>query len=513
MDAILGIDFGSAVVRTAICREGAVEPMENRFTSRRLPRLVEWPAGSGEPAPGALPVRYRSVKQLAGGDLRPGEGPGPAGVADNLADLVRQVAEDARAVLGGAEFKAVLAVPGWLSERSRAMVREAALRAGMPAIRLFDDALAALLGSPAASADGTALVYALGAGSFSATVVRQAGGRGRVLAVEGHRTLGGDAFDAALVGLLLDRVDGVRGLAGRVDAALRLGALAEQVKIGLSRREQAEVDLDLSDLPGGRGSSRVTVSRLEFEQAIAAGIEDSLALVRRALREADVEGGAVDRILLVGGSTRLPLVERRLAQEYAAPRVRAGEGDVAAGAALRGGQLEDADWTRLDPGQGQAPVGPAALGGSGGWLALFSPRLQEAEALWGRGDREGAIAAFEAMLKEGRSYLGTLHHQAGQGLFTEGRYEEANRHLRQAVACDPTDRRAARAYHQSLGRRAVELGQAGRWQEAQEAIRQALAIHPRCAGCLETAKQIERVLGGGRVQVSVSPAGKKGKRR
>ena len=513
MGALIGIDFGCSACRTAVVREGRAEPFANRFTERCPPARVEpAPQSGGEFGPAALPAVFRGLKQRAGSDkTAPGE----------IADLFRQLLEDAQAAVGEPVSGAVLAVPGFFPDGPRAVLRDAALRAGFPAVRLFDEALGAVMGAAKPVESGAVLVYSLGAGVFSASVVRAGNGRPRVLSSEGRRFLGGNDFDAALMGLILDRLGRPRDLEGSTESIPRLKILAEQVKIGLSRREREEFDVSLAELFGQGGGVSLSVERSEFEEAIAAAVEATMTLASKAVEAAGLPPGGVDQVLLAGRSTRIPLIERRLKQQFLVPPTRAKDDDIALGAAVQAGQMAEADWKRSEPAPAVPPPQPAPppaavpaprsdAAGPSTWLPLFSPLLLEAEELWNRGQQPAAIGKFQEMLEQGKRYLGTLCHEVGKSCARARRFDEAIRYLEAALAHSPSDRLARHTYHETLRDKARELRDAGRLREARNTILQALQLSPKCETCNGIYRDIEQAL---RSQPKSLPSYQKPKRR
>jgi tetratricopeptide (TPR) repeat protein len=506
MGAIIGIDFGSMSTRTALFREQGAEPFGNRFSEGRQPILLErGPVAADSSGLGALPVGFVSLKQKAGSDEMLNSRKGPKSLASAIGDLFRHLLEDSRLAIAESIEGAVIAVPGFFPERPRLALRDAALNAGFHAVRLFDDALAAVLGTENLPHEGSILVYSMGAGVFSVSVVRTAAGKPRVVASEGNRLLGGVGFDAALIGLVLDRLGRSRDLAPFQESIGKLRANAEQLKISLSRHEQEELQLDLGGLFGEGGVANLTVTRAEFEQVIALAIEGTVAQARKAVTEAALPNGSPDCILLAGGSTRIPLVERLLTREFPVPVVRTGDLNIARGAARQGGQLNPSEWKHkeaaaanqeeeIDFGHHDAPPQPVNPAPTGAWVSMFSPYLQKAEAQWNRGEREKAIATFEAMMLEGKSYLGTLHHGIGEDLFRQGRFEHALTSLERSLDYNPEDKRALHTYHRTLNERTKQLCDAGRWNDARIMIRQAIKLDPDCKGCRQLADYIENAM-------------------
>ena len=187
MATVLGIDFGSSLCRTAVFRDGHVESFPNRFSERKLPAMIEGTDGA---------VSFSSIKQNLGFSE----------TAPPASELFRAIRQDAKEATGEEIDAAVVTVPACFTERQRAALREAAEEGGFAAVRLLDESMAALLATGIKPDTKTVLVYALGAGVFSASVFQVGGGSPRALWHEGNRHLGGNNFDAAIVSFLLARL-------------------------------------------------------------------------------------------------------------------------------------------------------------------------------------------------------------------------------------------------------------------------------------------------------------------
>jgi molecular chaperone DnaK (HSP70) len=201
--------------------------------------------------------------------------------------------------------EAVVTVPAWFDDAQRQATKDAAQLAGLECLRILNEPTAAALAYGIdGSKDGTALVYDLGGGTFDVSILRIDDGVFRVLSTAGDTHLGGDDFDELLGQRILAQLPPTSD--PYVLQAVR--AAAEGLKIRLSDADRAELELDL----GGRGAVQLTVTRAEFEAAIAPLVQRTLDCVTRAVKDAGLQLHELDDVVLVGGSTRVPLVRARL---------------------------------------------------------------------------------------------------------------------------------------------------------------------------------------------------------
>jgi len=285
------------------------------------------------------------------------------------------------------------------------------------------------------------------------------------------------------------------------DSVIRLRRYAEQLKVGLSKREVEECDVDLEELFGERGVAKVSLTREDFERIILGAVESTIGQARDAVAEAGLAPGDLLQILLTGGSTRIPLVERLLKNEFPAAVVRVDSLGIARGAARQGGLLGVGDWKRRDdsgksepvaPPSAPPPAAPAPPAQTGTWLAMFAPHIQEAERLWNSGHRTHAITAFQGVIRQSSDYLGTLFQQLGESHLHDGDYARAVVMMKCAVDCNPKDKLSVSIYHRSMNHRAQQLLERGELKEARSMIIEALSLNRRCPGCLDVQARIEK---------------------
>jgi molecular chaperone HscA len=215
------------------------------------------------------------------------------------AEILRVLKERAEAALDGPLDGAVITVPAYFDDAQRQATRDAGRIAGLEVLRLLNEPTAAALAYGLdKKSEGTFAVYDLGGGTFDISILKLTGGVFEVKSTGGDTALGGDDFDRALASLLEQR----RGLdAARLDAAERRALLdeARAIKHALTTQDEAS-----------------GVTRAEFETAIAPIIQRTAAACRRALKDAAIDRGQLDGVILVGGATRVPAVRRFVAELF-----------------------------------------------------------------------------------------------------------------------------------------------------------------------------------------------------
>ena len=251
------------------------------------------------------------------------------------AEILRALKARAEAALGEQVERVVVTVPAYFNDGQRQATKDAGRLAGLDVVRLVNEPTAASLAYGLHQmAEGRVAVYDLGGGTFDISILNIKGGIFEVLATNGDTHLGGDDFDRLLVDLLLADLAPERRLDRHVWNSARLAA--EAAKKRLSDHDEAEIRLALPD----REVRRI-VSRSEFERMAGALVDRSLKRCRMALADAQLKAADIDAVVLVGGSTRVPLVRRRVAELFGREPLCALDPDqvVALGAAVQAGVL------------------------------------------------------------------------------------------------------------------------------------------------------------------------------
>ncbi|MEA2847789.1 MAG: molecular chaperone HscA, partial [Rhodospirillaceae bacterium] len=366
----VGIDLGTTNSVVAIARDGKPAALHDESGRAMVPSVVAYPASGGvlvgDEARLVMAQEPRnvvaSVKRLMGRgaadlhavagvlpyEIEPGSGQtdmvklrigGKArSPVEISAEILKALRARAEAALEKPIERAVITVPAYFDDAARTATRDAARVAGLEVLRLVNEPTAAALAYGLdKGSEGLYAVYDLGGGTFDFSLLRLEKGVFQVLATGGDTALGGDDFDRAIA----ERMLGERnkdGLADQVDeAAVKTAlALARQMKEQLSDRDQTSGRLEIAGVP-----SFHALGRAEFEAMIADYIARTIDIARNVLVDADIKPADVQGVVLVGGSTRLPLVRAKVAGMIGKPALTDIDPDevVALGAALQAESL------------------------------------------------------------------------------------------------------------------------------------------------------------------------------
>ena len=354
MSKIIGIDLGTTNSCVAVYEGGEPTVIPNPEGSRTTPSVVAFNK-SGERIVGQVAKRQAitnpdgtvsSIKRKMGSTEKFTYDSKSYTPQEISAMILQKLKADAEAYLGETVSKAVITVPAYFSDAQRQATKDAGKIAGLEVMRIINEPTAAALayGVDKEGTDQKILIFDLGGGTFDVSLLEISDGVFEVLATAGNNKLGGDDFDQRIMDWIADTFKRDNGIDLRQDkiALSRLKEAAEKAKIELSGITSTNVNLPYitSDATGPKHFDE-TLTRAKFDELTADLVEATMVPVKRALSDAGLTPDKIDRILLVGGSTRIPAVQDAVRKFIGKEPFKGINPDecVAIGAAIQGGVL------------------------------------------------------------------------------------------------------------------------------------------------------------------------------
>jgi molecular chaperone DnaK len=370
-EKVLGIDLGTTNSCMAIMEGGRAVVIANAEGGRTTPSVVAF-TKDGERLVGSVAKRQAitnpdrtimSVKRKMGTSDKIHVGEKTYTPQEISAMVLQKLKLDAEAYLGEKIAKAVITVPAYFNDAQRQATKDAGTIAGLEVLRIINEPTASALAYGIdKEGDATVLVYDLGGGTFDVSILSLGDGVFEVKATAGNNHLGGDDFDKKVIDYLVDEFRKKEGIDLRKDpiAMQRLRDAAENAKIELSTVQKTNINLPyITTSESGPKFLDIDLSRAKFEQLVGDLVESTVGPVKQALSDAKIKPAEIDHVLLVGGSTRVPLVQETVKKILGKDPDKGINPDecVAVGAAIQAGVLtgETKDVLLLD-------VTPLSLG-------------------------------------------------------------------------------------------------------------------------------------------------------
>ncbi|MEC7105043.1 MAG: molecular chaperone DnaK [Candidatus Thermoplasmatota archaeon] len=353
--AVIGIDLGTTNSCVATIEGGKAVVIPNSEGSRTTPSVVAF-TKEGERLVGVTAKRQAvtnsertiiSVKREMGTDWVQeidGDNYSPQEIS---AFVLQKLKSDAEEYLGTEVKQAVVTCPAYFSDAQRKATKDAGRIAGLEVLRIINEPTAAALAYGVdKEEDQTVLVYDLGGGTFDVSILEiyQVDGQPQieVKATSGDNRLGGDDFDEAVMDWIVSEFKKSTGIELEKDlqAMSRIREAAEKAKIELSATPSTQVNLPFITMIDGQPEHLdMSLSRSKFEKLTASLVERTMSPTRQAMKDASIKKGNVDKVLLVGGSTRIPAVQQAIEKEVGKAPFKGINPDeaVAMGAALQAG--------------------------------------------------------------------------------------------------------------------------------------------------------------------------------
>ena len=353
MSKIIGIDLGTTNSCVAVMEGGEPTVITNPEGGRTTPSVVAF-TKDGERLVGQIAKRQAitnpdrtvaSIKRHMGTSFKvdiDGKGYNPQEIS---AMVLQKLKADAEAYLGETVTQAVITVPAYFSDSQRQATKDAGRIAGLEVLRIINEPTAASLAYGLDKDDShKILVYDLGGGTFDVSILEIGDGVFEVLATNGDTKLGGDDFDDRVMNYIADSFQKDNGIDLRKDrmALQRLKEAAEKAKIELSGAMSTNINLPFitADMTGPKHLD-LTLTRAKFDELTADLVERTIIPMQNALRDAGLSCNQVDKVILVGGSTRIPAVQAAVKKVTGKEPFKGINPDecVAVGAAIQAGVL------------------------------------------------------------------------------------------------------------------------------------------------------------------------------
>ncbi|MGN0523616.1 MAG: molecular chaperone DnaK [Eubacterium sp.] len=353
MGKIIGIDLGTTNSCVSVIEGGEATVITNAEGARTTPSVVAF-SKDGERMVGTVAKRQAitnpdktisSIKRHMGSDYKvsiDGKNYTPQEIS---AIILQKLKSDAEAYLGTTVTEAVITVPAYFTDAQRQATKDAGKIAGLDVKRIINEPTAAALAFGIDKEDDqTVMVYDLGGGTFDVSIIEMGDGIQEVKATAGNNHLGGDDFDKKIMDWLVAEFKASNGVDLTNDkmAMQRIKEAAEKAKIDLSGMTTAQISLPYitADATGPK-HLEATLSRAKFNEMTADLVEATMGPVRQAMSDSGLTMNDIDKILLVGGSTRIPAVQEAIKKFSGKDPFKGINPDecVAMGAAIQGGVL------------------------------------------------------------------------------------------------------------------------------------------------------------------------------
>ena len=352
MGKIIGIDLGTTNSCVAFLEGGEPVVIPNSEGARTTPSVVAFK--DGERMVGNIAKRQAitnpdrtisSIKRDMGSARKvriEGKDYTPQEIS---AMILQKLKQDAEAYLGSTVTQAVITVPAYFTDSQRQATKDAGRIAGLEVLRIINEPTAAALAYGMDKENNQKiLVYDLGGGTFDVSILEIGDGVFQVLATAGNNRLGGDDFDQLIIDYIADDFKRSSGIDLRQDkmALQRLKEAAEKAKIELSGVAQTTINLPFITMDkSGPKHLDITITRAKFNELINGLVEQTKTLVQKCLSDASLSAAQVDKVILVGGSSRIPVVQEMVKKITGKDPFKGINPDecVAIGAAIQGGVL------------------------------------------------------------------------------------------------------------------------------------------------------------------------------
>lgn len=353
MSKIIGIDLGTTNSCMSFMENGKVNVIPNQEGTKTTPSIVAF-TNDGKRLVGELAKRQAamnpeqtisSIKRYMGTDYKKVINNKSYSPQEISAMILQKMKKDAEDYLGEEVNQAVITVPAYFNDAQRQATKDAGKIAGLEVLRIINEPTSAALAYGLENSFGQkVMVFDLGGGTFDVSIIEIGNGVIEVLSTSGDNHLGGDDFDALLVQYIVDEFKKQEGIDLTHDkvAMQRIKEEAEKTKIQLSSMQQVSVQLPfITNTPQGAKNLEMTITRSQFDQLTKPLVDRVTIPMQNAMRDAMLNNSDLNKVILVGGSSRIPAVQNKILELTGIEPSKSLNPDecVALGAGIQGGKL------------------------------------------------------------------------------------------------------------------------------------------------------------------------------
>lgn len=490
----LGLDVGTISLRAALCKEGEKDPLVQVDSSCDLSLLVENPenpdkagrrlfsAGTNYVLTGVkqnLGVRESLTLYKENDEIK---------LFDFLTDKIKKLKEETEAANNHLFGGAVIALPPFYTDKQRSLLIDAAKGAGLPTVRLVNDTLAALLGSPFIENADNILVVNIGAGTTSFSAFRNIRNKPMALSHGGISGMGGRSFDHLLAEEILSKL-GIDSSSLSHRGVKYLLRVAEKIRNDLSLQNKISVNISAKHFGLEVFSDKSAVKnfqydRSEFEKLISPLVKEIITKSQQIVKEG-FANGTVDKIVFSGKTCLTPLIIENFCNQYGEKSLQLSDDAVVKGAAVFGSSLPDpvSELKKTDP----APAGKDEIKKEAdkpeqrlrSWNDIFKDQFNSAESDWKSGKRHEAINGITELHGSLSKFLANLLWSFGKDYYNAGRVDDAISIYKHAIEnIYPKDKSLHESLIEALNYKASQLYKEGQIDGALSILKQALGLSP-----------------------------------
>ena len=513
MNGIIGIDLGNEFCRTGIYRDGEFELIPNPYANRRLNDFKR-PDKNFDHIYSLV-----GIKHFIGYDFQ--DKKSTQTINEKTYEIFSKIINFANEYLYTDIEGAVLTVPSYYMDKQRLVIKTIAENSGFRNISLLDENISAILGMRLEKKKATILVYSLGTGSFTTSVIKCENDTVNVINSESEKKLLGNYFNSLISKIILDKISVditfVDDSKHRNKFYSELFKVSSYAKIELSLKEETQVSFKTEGLIKSQGnevnkSVNFILTRKEFEEKSHNYVKETIDICNKTIHDSKISMDDIDHVLLVGGTTKIPIIERKLEEEFGKKIIHAPEDAIVRGAAKFAFKLPkpsgNEDMKKFQQKQSSCDkpsiqTKKVTEKQTSDWNELFSNEMHNAHKLWKKGEYVNSLESIESVYNNIKKYISHLYHTAGKKSLDKGNKEEAKTHFLKGLKYDMDNSSIKTELHIIYEKKAEQIIKNKNYQFAITVLKKALEYKPKCSKCSKYLTELK----------NIDPTGKRKKKK